>query len=225
MECLSTISYYYMLNGGLTKPFQSRRVLRKRDPMSPYIFVISIKYLHIEIQYLGQQKIVPFSSKIQDIWLSKYVFWKWPINVLQGWKRFYLVAPKVLKSIWTGRKCRQSFYLYGGSRYQSKVWSVIDLGIFRKDITIQAPESSTIYKEADNCTMYASSGEFLYKITWWTTRLLSYFGRLQLIKEVLFGMQSYWAHIFILPKKVTKMLQTICRTFLWTGQCCKRKLW
>lgn len=55
------------------------------------------------------------------------------------------------------------------------------------------------------------------KINCWTSRLLSYAGRLQLIRSVLFGVQSYWTQIFLLPKKVMKMIEAICRSFLWTG--------
>ncbi|XP_019226216.1 PREDICTED: uncharacterized protein LOC109207700 [Nicotiana attenuata] len=55
------------------------------------------------------------------------------------------------------------------------------------------------------------------KINCWTASLLSYAWRVQLIKSVLFGIQSYWAQIFLLPKKVMKMVEAICRSFLWTG--------
>ncbi|XP_060183094.1 uncharacterized protein LOC132613052 [Lycium barbarum] len=55
------------------------------------------------------------------------------------------------------------------------------------------------------------------KIQCWSSKLLSYAGRLQMIKLVLFGLQTYWAQIFILPKKVLKLIEAICRTFLWTG--------
>ena len=60
--------------------------------------------------------------------------------------------------------------------------------------------------------------KFTAKLHCWSAKLLSYAGRLQLIKSVLFGMQSYWAQIFILPNKVVKMLESVCRTYLWTGQ-------
>ena len=56
------------------------------------------------------------------------------------------------------------------------------------------------------------------RIKCWTTRFLSYAGRLQLVKSVLFGMQTYWAQIFLLPKKIVKEIETCCRIFLWTGQ-------
>ncbi|XP_070050690.1 uncharacterized protein [Nicotiana tomentosiformis] len=47
--------------------------------------------------------------------------------------------------------------------------------------------------------------------------LLSYSGRVQLIKSVIFGMQIYWAHIFLPPKRIMKLIETICRTYMWTG--------
>ncbi|XP_075103570.1 uncharacterized protein LOC142178139 [Nicotiana tabacum] len=60
-----------------------------------------------------------------------------------------------------------------------------------------------------------------------TSNMLSYSGRLQLIKSVIFGVQSYCAQIFLLPKKVLKMIETTYRTFLWTGkaEALEKHLW
>lgn len=55
------------------------------------------------------------------------------------------------------------------------------------------------------------------RVTCWSAKLLSYAGRSQLIKSVIFGIQTYWSQVFILPKKVLKAIEQICRTFLWTG--------
>ncbi|KAH7846413.1 hypothetical protein Vadar_013777 [Vaccinium darrowii] len=55
------------------------------------------------------------------------------------------------------------------------------------------------------------------KIKNWANRDLTYAGRLQLIKNVLFSMQTYWASLFILHKKVIKEVETILRSFLWSG--------
>ena len=38
------------------------------------------------------------------------------------------------------------------------------------------------------------------KIRSWTTKFLSYAGRLQLIHSVLFGINSFWASLLLLPK-------------------------
>lgn len=60
--------------------------------------------------------------------------------------------------------------------------------------------------------------KILQRIDAWSTKFLSYAGRVQLIKSVLFGVQSYWCQVFLLPQKVLKMIQAACITFLWTGK-------
>ena len=54
------------------------------------------------------------------------------------------------------------------------------------------------------------------RIKCWTSKLLSYAGRLILIKSVLFSLQVYWSSLFILPKKVLKQMEQIMRAFLWS---------
>lgn len=53
MKCVSTVSYSLIINGGLTKPFPAKRGLRQGDPMSPYVFVLAMKYLGRELQQLA----------------------------------------------------------------------------------------------------------------------------------------------------------------------------
>src|SRR5262249_26783296 len=52
----------------------------------------------------------------------------------------------------------------------------------------------------------------------WTCKFLSYVGRLQLLKLVIFSMQIYWAFVFILPKKVICSIEKLMRNFLWSGK-------
>ena len=51
----------------------------------------------------------------------------------------------------------------------------------------------------------------------WTTKFLSFAGRLQLIQSVLCSIQSFWNVLFILPKKVITQVEQILRRFLWKG--------
>lgn len=43
-------------------------------------------------------------------------------------------------------------------------------------------------------------------------------GRLQLIKSVLFGMQVYWTNVFILPKRVIRVIEQMLNRFFWNGK-------
>lgn len=46
---------------------------------------------------------------------------------------------------------------------------------------------------------------------------MSYAGRLELLRSVIGGITNFWSSVFCLPKKVMKQVETLCRTFLWTG--------
>jgi hypothetical protein len=45
--------------------------------------------------------------------------------------------------------------------------------------------------------------------------VVSYMGRLQLAKSVLFAIQFYWVLLFILAKAVIKQVKGVLRSFLW----------
>ncbi|XP_048502820.1 uncharacterized protein LOC104896775 [Beta vulgaris subsp. vulgaris] len=68
---------------------------------------------------------------------------------------------------------------------------------------------------------YAQNKPLVEKITnraqTWMAHLLSYAGRLQLIKSILSSIQHYWAHIFPLSKKIIQAVERVCKRFLWTG--------
>ncbi|XP_062118209.1 uncharacterized protein LOC133831814 [Humulus lupulus] len=55
------------------------------------------------------------------------------------------------------------------------------------------------------------------KIRLWSTRNLSYMGRATLINSVLISIHSYWAQLMILPKKLLRDVEALCRSFLWKG--------
>lgn len=55
------------------------------------------------------------------------------------------------------------------------------------------------------------------KIKIWSSKNLSFSGRLQLINFVLMSIHTYWAQVFILPTKVLKKINEICRSYLWIG--------
>jgi len=52
----------------------------------------------------------------------------------------------------------------------------------------------------------------------WTSKKLSFAGRLQLISSVLYSLQVYCMGIFILPKKILKDIIQKFNRFLWNGK-------
>lgn len=62
----------------------------------------------------------------------------------------------------------------------------------------------------------------VYKITTklqhWSTRMLSFTGRVHLVVSVISGMRNFWAQNFCIPKEVVKRVDSICRVFIWNGK-------
>lgn len=51
----------------------------------------------------------------------------------------------------------------------------------------------------------------------WTTKSLSYAGRLQLIQSVVSSIVNFWSSAFILPMGCLDEIESLCSTFLWSG--------
>uniref|UniRef100_A0A803Q327 Reverse transcriptase zinc-binding domain-containing protein n=1 Tax=Cannabis sativa TaxID=3483 RepID=A0A803Q327_CANSA len=58
------------------------------------------------------------------------------------------------------------------------------------------------------------------RIRTWSSRNLSFAARVVLINSVLMAIHAYWCQMLILPKKVIRQLESICKAFLWKGQAC-----
>ncbi|XP_062076011.1 uncharacterized protein LOC133780155 [Humulus lupulus] len=59
--------------------------------------------------------------------------------------------------------------------------------------------------------------KMVVRIRIWSTRNLSYAGRITLINSVLVSIHTYWSQIMIIPKKILKSINSICRAFLLKG--------
>uniref|UniRef100_A0A803P475 Uncharacterized protein n=1 Tax=Cannabis sativa TaxID=3483 RepID=A0A803P475_CANSA len=69
---------------------------------------------------------------------------------------------------------------------------------------------------ASNCSSLVQ--KMVARIRIWSSRHLSFAGRLVLIKSVLLSIHIYWCQIMFIPKQIIKELEAICRSFLWTGK-------
>ena len=116
----------------------------------------------------------------------------------------------------------KSNVFFSGVQYSTREEILLMLGFKEGFLPVRylgVPLLSTKLKHIDCKTMI---DRITSKTKTWTNRDLTYAGRVQLIKNVLFSMQTYWSSLFILPKKVINEVETILRSFLWSGPDLKR---
>lgn len=72
-------------------------------------------------------------------------------------------------------------------------------------------------KKLSTLQWYPLIEKIISKISTWTAKKLTYAGRVQLVQSVLFGVQSYWTQLFLIPSKILKLIDGYCRSFIWSG--------
>ncbi|KAH1253271.1 putative ribonuclease H protein [Glycine max] len=55
------------------------------------------------------------------------------------------------------------------------------------------------------------------RIRHWSSKLLSIAGRIKLVRSIITAIAQYWMSVFPIPKKVIQKIDSICRSFIWSG--------
>ncbi|VFQ88796.1 unnamed protein product [Cuscuta campestris] len=80
------------------------------------------------------------------------------------------------------------------------------------------PLASQRISEKDFAPLFKTVEGYLSK---WSTLKLSYAGRLELVRAVIQGVQSFWLQVFPVQKYVLDCITSLCRNFLWGSKLAK----
>ncbi|XP_056685901.1 uncharacterized protein [Spinacia oleracea] len=221
MACLCSVSYSILVNGFPSKPIPAQKGLRQGDPMSPFLFAIGMEYLSRCLSSLNNSKGFRFHPRCKRIELTHLMFADDLLMFARGDDAsvsllFEAFSKFSAASGLEANMMKSELYLAGVP--DSVAQSILaKIGIPRGSFPFKylgVPLSTRKLSFTDCKPLIEKT---VARVRSWSAKLLSYAGRLQLVRSVLFGIQLYWCQIFIMPKKVLKEIQRICRCFLWTG--------
>ncbi|XP_019257809.1 PREDICTED: uncharacterized protein LOC109236031 [Nicotiana attenuata] len=208
------------MNGSPTQPFEARKGLRQGDLLSPFLIVLAMEYLTRRLKalhHIPDFNYHPKCAKMQIMQLGfaddLLLFCRGDMVSIQLLYNCFLDFSK--ESVLEINKKKSSIF-FGGVSQDIQADILEFLGIQKWELPVRYLGVPLSSKRVSLVQCKPLLDKLVGRITSWTVKLLPYAGRLQLIKSVLFSIQTYWAQIFMLPKKITKLIEAICGSFLWT---------
>lgn len=215
--CVCTTSFTVGYNGAINGFFKGTRGLRQGDPLSPYLFVIALNNLSLMLNKAAQDMRFNYHLNCSSSRLTHLCFADDLLIFMDG----------SLESVQAVLQVLREFELRSGLAVSMHKTSFFASGLTAMETdAIQASTGMPLgslpvrYLGVPLCTKKLSllNCEVLLqkikrKFSSWSSKALSFAGRLLLIKTVISGITTFWCFTFILPKGCIKRINSLCGVF------------
>ena len=221
-ECISTPMFSVSVNGELAGFFASKHGVRQGDPLSPLLFIITMEALSRSLSAAACSQEFQYHPKCEEIRLTHLSFaddiflfsggTNSSVQIMMG----ELVKFEQFSGLQVNNQ-KSAIFLAGVSvDIKTDLLNTTGFGLGTLPMKyLGVPLISTRLSQSD-CQPLLE--KILGRIHSWTSRALSYAGRLQLIGSVLYGIQQYWCSMFIIPKFTIAKIEQAFNSFLWSGK-------
>lgn len=218
-ECVTSPHYTITLNGEVCGFLPGLQGLRQGDPLSPYLFVLSIEYLSRLFKARVDDSEFNHRPKCAKHNITHLAF----ADDLMLMARGDPISVEILAAILDefgaasglhANRLKSSLFLTGvGGAERVAIEHALGFAVgsfpFRY---LGIPLAASRLKGVDYAPLIEKISDL---VKTWTSLTLSYAGRLELIRSVIQGVSCYWISIFPIPAIVIDRIEGICRAFLW----------
>ncbi|KAJ0585981.1 putative RNA-directed DNA polymerase [Helianthus annuus] len=211
-----------LVNGAPTGEFQYKRGLRQGDPLSPFLFIVAMEALHVMMTKAKEEGIFSGVKLPGENLMITHLLYADDSIFVGEWEENNM---KNLKRI---LRC---FNLISGLKINPSKSQLFGVGLEEEEITMMAetlgfkpgkfPFTYLGLKVGANMNRVNSWKEvidtFNRRLSSWKAKLLSFAGRVILLKAVLGSLPNYYLSLYKCPITVIKVLEGIRRKFLWGG--------
>lgn len=219
--CLSTAAFSVSVNGELEGFFPSTRGLRQGCALSPYLFFIAINVLSRLLNKAALAGKIGFHPTCSDVNLTYLsfvddimVFTNGDPASLRG--IFAMLDEFAVISGLVINPAKSSIFMAGRISQAFKE-EVNRLGIPVDTLPVRYLGLPLTTKSMSRADYEPLIDKIRSRFLSWSSRALSYAGRLQLINSVIVSITNFWCSVFRLPKSCLETIESMCSAFLWSG--------
>ncbi|XP_058755938.1 uncharacterized protein LOC131629159 [Vicia villosa] len=210
MLTVKSVSYRFNLNGLYTSHIQEKRGIRQGDPLSPILFVFMMAYFHRLLHKMQKNPDFKHHHKCKELQLTNITFADDVLMFARADTQSVRMLLQVIQDfscstrmVVNPRKCK----VYIGGADADTCLRIKDLTTFQEGTLpfkyMGIPMSSKRLEIHQFCPLI---DRITSRITHWSSRLLSYAGKVQLVKNPLCGLV-----VLLLVKKIPVAWKDICK--------------
>lgn len=219
--CITSPSFSVQVNGELAGYFQSKRGLRQGCSLSPYLFLLCMNILSLQIDKAAMQKKFRLHPGCSSLSLTHLCFADDLMMFVERSKESVEGALAVFDEfvVWSGLKIsieKSTIYMVGVA-VEEKARIKRNFPLAEGTLPVRylgLPLMTQVMRRPDYQPLVE---KIRCKMNTWTSRCLSYAGRMQLIKSVIMSIVNFWSAAFRLPSQCMKEVEQLCAAFLWSG--------
>ncbi|KAJ4969222.1 hypothetical protein NE237_015923 [Protea cynaroides] len=225
--CISTAMFSVLINGSPWGYFKGGWGIRQGDPMSPYLFTISMQPLSVMFEEAVLKKELTLALRCKPINLSHLLFVDDLMVFSKGTVSSVIAAMKIIDKFSLASRMKvnhsKSSIIMGGVSSQVRSDLIACCQFSEGSLPIKYLGLPLLASRLSHKDCGPIIEKIQSSIEGWKCRLLSYAGRALLISAVLQGTLIYWSGIYGLPKKTIKTIDSLLARFLWSGASLSKK--
>ncbi|KAJ9558860.1 LOW QUALITY PROTEIN: hypothetical protein OSB04_013474 [Centaurea solstitialis] len=220
--CLNSSSMSVLVNGSPTKEFLMGKGLRQGDPLAPFLFLLVAENLHLLVEE-AKEKGLFGGLLIGNEGLE--------ISHLQYADDAIFFAKWSLRNIRNLIKILDCFHAISGLKINMRKSKIFGLGVQEEEVHSWAMGVGCVGGSLPFSYLGIPVGASMSKkLNWrpvvekvrsrlasWKARIISFGGRLTLVKSVLGSLPLYFLSLFRAPSGVISEIESIRKNFFWGG--------
>lgn len=224
-QCITTTWFSVLINDEIGGYFKGSRGLRKGDPLSPYLFVLSMEVLAQLLKKNFAEGNIGYHPAADNPEITHLAFADDLMIFFDGQRSSLQQIADTMDSFasWSGltmNKDKTELFVAGMSQIETSDLST--LGFSLGSLPVRYLGLPLMHRKLRISDYRPLLDQLKRRFSSWSSRALSFAGRRQLLATVIFGILNFWFSSFVLPKGCVNEIESLCSRFLWNGNITSR---